>query len=154
ETGRSIVLVQPPHTPFFQCWAHWQLLEHPLLWVNPSHPADALWACEQILKHNTSAALLAWVHNIRPEALRRLHRVAQQSDSLFVMMRPHTALQQASAAPLRLSLAPAEYGLELAIAKRQGPACSHAIPIALYPPRLSLSQASHAASLDQPLSTH
>lgn len=153
ETGRSIVLVQPPHTPFFQCWAGWQLLNHPLLWVNPPCPADALWACEQILKHNTSAALLVWVNSIRPEAVRRLHRVAQQSDTLFVLMRPQAALQQASAAPLRLSLIPAEYGLELSIIKRQGPACSQPLSIALHRPRLPFKlQAYHAASLDQPLS--
>ena len=152
DCERSIALVHPPYTPYFHCWLNWQLGAHRLLWVNSQTPGDSLWASEQILKHNACAALLCWAAGVRPEALRRLHLVAQQSDALFVLLRPQIAAQQTSAAPLRLSLKPVLQGLEVAIIKRRGPSCSQPVVIPLYPARSGADMNTPSyASLDQSL---
>ncbi|AOB30889.1 cell division protein [Bordetella sp. H567] len=150
----SIVLVQPPCVPHIAAWTSWGLDPARLLWVNPARPADALWAAEQVLKNGGCAALLCWLPQARPEALRRLHLAAQAGATLFFCLRPARALAQASPAPLRLSLAPAGDALRVDIVKRRGPVCSHPLFIALERSR-SLSQetlpaeapeTSHAAS--------
>ncbi|HEY9280042.1 MAG TPA: translesion DNA synthesis-associated protein ImuA [Eoetvoesiella sp.] len=146
---RSIALVHPPYPPHFHCWVNWQLETHRLLWINPKTASDSLWASEQILKHNACSALLCWVPSIRPEALRRLQLAAQQSDALFVLLRPHSATRQTSAAPLRLSLRPVHQGLEVSIVKRRGPTCSHPVLIKLYPSRPYAKTHSSYVPLDQ-----
>src|SRR5690606_14871075 len=82
---RRIALVQPPHPPCIQAWAHWQLLPERLLWLQTLTPADALWATEQILRHNVCAAVFCWANLIPPPSLRRLQLLAQQSESLCVI---------------------------------------------------------------------
>lgn len=151
DPDRSIALVHPPYVPHFHCWANWQLHKHRLLWVNPKSPADALWSSEQILKHNACSALICWDANVRPEALRRLHVLAQKSNTLFIFMRPQTAAQHPSAAPLRLSLKPISQGLEISIIKRQGPSCNQPIPITLYPTRSYMATSPSHVTLDQSL---
>lgn len=148
---RRIALVQPPYTPYAQCWHDWQLDARRLLWVQSGNHGDALWACEQILKHNTCAALLCWLANVHPGNLRRLHLAARQSDTLLMLLRPQTALRQSSIAPLRLSLMPSQQGLEISIVKRQGPSCDRPVFIALYPGFPSSRSSSHV-SLDRALS--
>lgn len=147
---RSIALVHPPCIPYFHCWSNWQLEAHRLLWVNAKTPIDAIWASEQILKHNACSALLLWASAIRPEALRRLQLAAQQSDALFVLLSPANAVRQASAAPLRLGLKPVLQGLEVSILKRRGPSCSHPILIPLHPARSYAQTSPPHAPLDQP----
>lgn len=151
---RSIALVHPPYPPYFHCWVNWQLGNRRLLWIRPKTPGDTLWAAEQILKHNACSALLCWSDSMRPASLRRLHLAALQSDTLLILLRPPAAAQQASAAPLRLSLAPTSLGLEAVIIKRRGPCSSQPIPISFYPPRsISATPITHAP-LDQPLPAH
>ncbi|ANN71680.1 translesion DNA synthesis-associated protein ImuA [Bordetella bronchialis] len=131
----SIVLVQPPFVPHIAAWRSGGLDPARLLWVNPGRPADALWAAEQVLKNGSCAALLCWLPQARPEALRRLHLAAQAGATLFFCLRPARAAAQASPAPLRLALAPAGDGLRVDIVKRRGPVCSHSLYIALERPR-------------------
>ncbi|NGM87982.1 translesion DNA synthesis-associated protein ImuA [Parapusillimonas sp. SGNA-6] len=151
DAQRSIALVHPPYEPCFHCWINWKLERHRPLWIRPQTPADLLWAAEQILKHNACAALVCWVDLVRPAALRRLHLLAQQTDTLFMVLRPQAAAQQASAAPLRLVLDPTAQGIEARIIKRQGPSASAPVPITLYPPRpVSVAPVRHV-SLDQSL---
>jgi len=52
--------------------------------------------------------------------LRRLHLAAQHGDTLFFLFRPLAAAQDASPAPLRLSLRPAAGGIEVGFVKRRG----------------------------------
>ncbi|WP_035200321.1 translesion DNA synthesis-associated protein ImuA, partial [Achromobacter xylosoxidans] len=115
ETRRPIALVQPPHAPHIASWMSWRLDPRQLLWVAPEKPLDALWAAEQILKNGSCGALLCWLPHVRPESLRRLHLAAQASDLLFVALRPASAAQHATPAPLRLALAPAPGGLSVHI---------------------------------------
>ncbi|MYN12069.1 translesion DNA synthesis-associated protein ImuA [Pusillimonas sp. TS35] len=152
---RGIYLLAPPCTPYFHCWSNWGLGGRQIIWITPASMADTLWAAEQILRHNAGAALLCWAGPLRPAALRRLHLAARQSDTLFIMARPPTAAEQASAAPLRLALAPAAHGLDIRILKRPGPACAVTISLALYPARAaSTAPVLHHAALDQSLPLH
>ena len=131
ETRRAIALVQPPHTPHIASWMSWRLDPRQLLWVAPQKPVDALWAAEQILKNGSCGALVCWLPHVRPESLRRLHLAAQASDLLFIAVRPSSAAQNATPAPLRLALAPAAGGLSLHILKRRGPACDTPLYVGL-----------------------
>jgi protein ImuA len=116
---RRIVLVQPPHSPQIATWSSWGIAPERLLWIKTARTADALWTAEQILRNGSCAALLIWQMHIRSEALRRLHLAAQSCDTLFWMMRPLSAAQDASPAPLRLGLLPAHGGISIQVVKRR-----------------------------------
>jgi len=92
-----------------------------LIWVRATRTADALWAAEQVLRSGSCGALLFWQNTVRAENLRRLHLAAQAGETLFFMMRPLAAGQDASPAPLRLSLRPQAGGIEIGFVKRRGP---------------------------------
>ena len=128
---RPIALVQPPCLPQAAAWHGWGLPAEQLLWIRAQQTADALWSTEQVLKNGSCGALLLWQQQIRPEALRRLHLAAQGSDTLFWMMRPLAAAQDASPSPLRLALRPAPGGLLLDMDKRRGPHLDQPLFIAL-----------------------
>lgn len=128
-SDRSIMLVQPPHVPQTAAWASWDCAPSSLLWVRAKRAADALWASDQTLRSGTFGALLLWQDRVRNQTLRRLQLAAQESDTLFVVVRPLAAAEQSSPAPLRLSLEPTRCGLNISILKRRG--ASHAGPLAL-----------------------
>ncbi|MFA7681241.1 MAG: translesion DNA synthesis-associated protein ImuA [Pigmentiphaga sp.] len=126
---RPVMLVQPPHLPHIAAWANWGCAPSGLLWVNAQRQADALWAADQVLRSGTFGALLLWQDRIRNQTLRRLQLAAQESDTLFIVVRPLAAAEQASPSPLRLALQPTRQALNISIVKRRGP--SHAGPLAL-----------------------
>jgi protein ImuA len=115
---RPIVLLQPPHLPQALALAALGLEPSQLLWVRSGAKAsDALWAAEQILRSGCCGALLFWQKQARGETLRRLHLAAQSGETLFCMVRPLAAAQDASPAPLRLSLKPAAGGVDIGFVK-------------------------------------
>ena len=118
---RRIVLLQPPHPPQALALAAMGLAPSQLVWIRSSRSADALWAAEQVLRSGSCGALLFWPGHARGETLRRLHLAAQSGDTLFFMLRPLAAAQDASPAPLRLALRPAAGGIEIGFVKRRGP---------------------------------
>jgi protein ImuA len=101
------VLLQPPHPPQALALAALGVPPSQLIWLRSSRTADALWAAEQVLRSGSCGALLFWQNHARSESLRRLHLAAQSGETLFFMMRPLAAAQDASPAPLRLALRPA-----------------------------------------------
>ncbi|WP_019143054.1 translesion DNA synthesis-associated protein ImuA [Noviherbaspirillum massiliense] len=121
RASRALALVQPPHLPQAAAWAVEAFPVERMLWIKASRAADALWAAEQILRNRACGALVLWQPHIRHESLRRLHLAAQAADTLFWMIRPLTAAQEASPAPLRLALRPAAGGIRIDILKRRGP---------------------------------
>ena len=138
--------MQPPHAPQALALAALGIEPSQLLWVRSGAKAsDALWAAEQILRSGCCGALLLWQQHARGETLRRLHLAAQSGDTLFCMLRPLAAAQDASPAPLRLSLRPAAGGIELGFVKRRGPQRDAPLFLPLTP---SLLQ--RHASLDRP----
>ncbi|MES2295817.1 MAG: translesion DNA synthesis-associated protein ImuA [Pseudomonadota bacterium] len=152
---RRIVLLQPPHVPQALALAALGLAPSQLLWVRASRSADVLWAAEQVLRSGSCGALLCWQQHARGETLRRLHLAAQSGDTLFFMLRPLTAAQQASPAPLRLSLCPAAGGVDVGFIKRRGPQRDAPLFLPLLPalpaPSLPLSPSPHDAPLDRPV---
>lgn len=121
ESGRSVTLLNPPYLPSSHCLKHWLSDKHRILWIRPDTIRNTLWAAEKILQHNASAALLCWINTAHPASLRRLHLAARQSQTLLFSLRPDSALNQASIAPLRLRLKPCPSGLDVTMVKRRGP---------------------------------
>ena len=119
--ARRIVLLQPPHPPQALALAALGVPPSQLIWLRAERGADALWAAEQVLRSGSCGALLFWANHARGESLRRLHLAAQCGETLFFMMRPLASAQDASPAPLRLSLRPAPGGLDIGFVKRRGP---------------------------------
>ncbi|MBI1772061.1 MAG: translesion DNA synthesis-associated protein ImuA [Burkholderiales bacterium] len=130
--GRPIVLLTPPYIPQALAFSCKGLQASQLIWIRCHKHVDALWAAEQVLRNSSCGALLFWASNIRSEALRRLHLAAQSSETLFFLMRNMRAAQQASPAPLRLSVQTSQDGLELGILKRRG--SQRDVPLALHVP--------------------
>lgn len=120
---KSVVLVQPPHEPQALALAAQGIDPARLIWIRSAgrHSKDVLWAAEQVLRSGCCGALLLWQNHVRGETLRRLHLAAQSSDALFILVRPLAAAQDASPAPLRLSVTPAPGGIEIGFVKRKGP---------------------------------
>ena len=118
---RSLLLVNPPHTPHLPGLQALGLPPSALVWVEAGTPAQALWAAEQAIK--SRVAVLAWLPEARPEQIRRLQVSALSSDAPVFLMRPERVGQQSSAAPLRLVVQPGEgWNLAVHLLKRRGPA--------------------------------
>ncbi|WP_317201588.1 translesion DNA synthesis-associated protein ImuA [Janthinobacterium sp.] len=143
-----IVLLQPPHPPQALALAALGLAPSQLLWLRSGSSGDALWAAENVLRSGSCAALLFWQQHARGEALRRLHLAAQGGETLFCMLRPLASAQDASPAPLRLSLRPAVGGIDIGFVKRRGPQRDAPLFLPLSPS----SVLQRHASLDRPFS--
>lgn len=103
--GRTVVFIAPPWAPNPGAFRAMNIATSKLIWVKA--PDDqVLWAAEQALKQDSSGAVLIWMPNARPEALRRLQVAAQESRSLVFLFRPLDAAKQSSAAPLRMVCKP------------------------------------------------
>jgi protein ImuA len=118
---RQIAILQPPHAPQALALAAMGIPPSAALWLRADRTADALWAAEQVLRSGSCGALLFWQTQIRSDSLRRLHLAAQSGETLFFMMRPMAAAQDASPAPLRLGLRPQAGGIQIEFVKRRGP---------------------------------
>lgn len=118
---RQVVMISPPHAPQIIALAQLGLQPSSLLLVKSNVSADALWAAEQVLRSGSYGAVLFWAAHVRPESLRRLNLAAAAGETLFYVVRPLAAAQDASPSPLRLSLRPALGGVEIGFVKRRGP---------------------------------
>jgi protein ImuA len=124
--GGSVLLIGPPQHPHLPGLARAGLPQQRLIWVDAHTQAERLWATEQALKSGCVSAVLSWLPQARPEQLRRLQACAAQHPGLLFALRPLQAQAEASAAPLRLSLAlgPCPHPLLVQLFKRRGPAMS------------------------------
>jgi protein ImuA len=135
DKSRTVVLVAPPWQPNFSALRTMNIATNKLVWVKASED-QVLWAAEQSLKQEGLGAVLIWLPQARPEALRRLQVAAQESQSLAFVFRPLKAAKQSSAAPLRMICKPIlpanaqtmnrrewmqAVMLEIEIIKRRGP---------------------------------
>jgi protein ImuA len=147
--GRRIVLLQPPHPPQALALAALGVPPSQLIWLRANRTADVLWAAEQVLRSGSCGALLCWQNQVRSDSLRRLHLAAQHGETLFFMLRPLAAAQDASPAPLRLALRPQAGGIEIDFVKRRGPQRDAPLLLPLSFP-LSSYQGYRDASVDRP----
>lgn len=136
----TLVLVGAPHVPLGPALQARGLDAQRLLWVRSDTPAARAWACEQALRCADVAAVLAWLPQVRPDALRRLHLAAHDHAKLLWVLRPAQAQHESSPAPLRLLLEPAMQGAtqgaaqegRVSILKRRGPPLDQAVPLRLH----------------------
>jgi protein ImuA len=136
QAGGAVFLIGPPQQPHLPGLAQRGLPAHQLFWVRCDTLADRLWATEQALKTRAVSAVLSWLPQARPEHMRRLHACASRHQGLLFALRPASAAQEASAAPLRLlvHVDPRHAGLQIEILKRRGPVLNRLL--ALTPPDL------------------
>lgn len=147
-SSRPVALIQPPHIPQALALTNWGLPAQQIMWIRGQRTADTLWATEQLLRAGTCGAVLLWQQHIRPDSLRRLHLAAQSGESLFCLMRPLACARDASPAPLRVAISPADGGIEVTFLKRRGPQQDAPLLVRLAPSPSLLHR--HAAPLDLP----
>ncbi|MGB5098488.1 MAG: translesion DNA synthesis-associated protein ImuA [Porticoccaceae bacterium] len=121
--GGQLFLVDPPHQPHAQGLQQLGIPWDSLLVVRTTRDRDPIWACEQILRSGTCAALLAWegTGSWRLAQLLRLQSAARAAPGPVFLCRPARAAQQPSPAVLRLRLTGAATGAQLTLVKQPGP---------------------------------
>ena len=98
----AVVLVAPPCEPFGPSLQAHGLLADRLCLVRADSATAALWAAEQALRCRDVLAVMAWLPQAQPAALRRLQLAAAQREQLLWVFRPASVAPQASPALLRL----------------------------------------------------
>lgn len=117
-----IVWVAPPFVPYAPALEHHGVDLSRILLVHPKKLSDtissrkrdqgpfsgeALWAVEQVIRSQSSVAVLAWVREADIPALRRLQLGAEDSRCWTVLFRPVAASAEGSPAALRFRLSSA-----------------------------------------------
>ena len=104
RAGSPIFLLEPPWTPYAPAFAEGDIPPARLIVVRPRRAADALWACEQILKGLSDGALIAWPRHLRMQDARRLQLAVEGKPVLAVLMRPFAVAADITPAALRIAL--------------------------------------------------
>ncbi len=118
--GRDIVWIAPPHLPYAPALAAAGLDLSRLVIVRCRTAADQLWAYEQALRAPECGAAFAWLGPHDDRVLRRLAVAARDGRTWGVLWRRPGQRGTATAAPLRLALAPHEGRLAVSVLKRRG----------------------------------
>ena len=150
HTERPLLLINPPLTPHLPGLQRAQLPAHRLIWIAPETPAQQLWALEQAIKANASAAIMAWLPRAAPEQIRRLQSCAQVMDAPIFLFRPLSTQTQSSAAPLRLCVSAGPgLTLQVQVLKRRGPVHEACLSLPAMPADLAqvLTPRMHALTL-------
>ncbi|WP_082486116.1 MULTISPECIES: translesion DNA synthesis-associated protein ImuA [unclassified Acidovorax] len=156
----AVVGVAPPYEPFGPVLQARGLTAQRLCLVQ-AEGASALWAAEQALRCRDVMAVMAWLPQVQPAALRRLQLAAAQHQQLLWVFRPVAAAPQASPALLRLQVqAPTPQvlrehaaqgdgvpfpAMQVQILKRRGPPLMHGLCLPGCHPRLAQELAAQAA---------
>ena len=117
---RDVVWISPPHVPYAPALAAAGVDLTRLILVQGCTPAEQLWAYEQALRAPECAAAFAWLPTGDERVLRRLQVAARDGRTWGVLWRRPGQHAVATAAPLRLALAPAERKLAVHVLKRRG----------------------------------
>ena len=148
---RGIVWIAPPHVPYAPGLAATGLDLARLLIVRCRSIAEELWAYEQALRAPECGAAFAWLPSHDDRVLRRLAVAAREGGTWGVLWRRPGQPAIATAAPLRLALAPQENRLAVRVLKRRGGDVARPVLIDVDPrtsasQRLSHRLARHTAS--------
>lgn len=133
----AVVVVAPPCEPFGPALQAQGLPPGRLGLVRADTAMSALWAAEQALRCRDVLAVMAWLPQAQPAALRRLQLAAAQQQQLLWVFRPVSAAPQASPALLRLQVqgmpmpagTPVFPGMQVHILKRRGPPLAQGLPL-------------------------
>ena len=112
--ARWCVWVAPPLMPFAPALASQGVALDRVAVVGGARP---LWALEQALGSGACDAVLAWARRPKAREIRRLQLAAERGRTLGVLFRPRRAAREASAAVLRLGLAPMSAGVRITLLK-------------------------------------
>lgn len=139
QRGGHVLLVGAPWRPQLTPLSREGLPEDRLICIDALTPLERLWATEQALKAGCLSAVLAWLPQVRADALRRLQACAAQHAGPVFIFRPEHAGQGASPAPLRLhlGLGPCPHPLQVRLLKRRGPLHAQAIVLPHWPAGLA-----------------
>jgi len=118
--GRDAVWIAPPHLPYAPALAAAGVDLARLVIVRCRSAADQLWAYEQALHAPECGAAFAWLGERNERVLRRLAVAAREGRTWGVLWRRPGQSAVASAAPLRLALAPQDGRLAVRVLKRRG----------------------------------
>lgn len=129
--GRSIVWIAPPYRPYAPALAAAGIDLARLIVVRGGTRSDALWAYEQALRAPECGAAFGWMNAHDERVLRRLQVAAREGRTWGVLWRRPGQRASASAAPLRLALAPWQGRLAVRVLKRRGAELPHPIVLDL-----------------------
>lgn len=115
-----IVLVGPPAAPWIPGWKQLGISPEQILLIRTERVDDAVWSCEQVLRHPGTGAVLAWLQQPGIALLRRLRLAAVAGETCAFLYRPSTAAAQPSPAHLRIRWQGAQDHLRLEIFKNTG----------------------------------
>lgn len=157
--GKTLLLLCPPHEPFAPALQQYGIAPQSLQVVQARHPADRLWAVEQIMKSDSFGLCIAWLPEdtvpARNDQLRRLQMAAAQSTGLSFLMRGARAQHNPSPAPLRLFLSAASpQHLRVELLKRRGPVLDAPLILQLPQPRAWLPNSYREALAHPPRTGH
>jgi protein ImuA len=154
----AVVAVAPPYEPFGPALQSRGLAADRLCVVRSGvAAASALWAAEQALRCGDVLAVMAWLPQVLPAALRRLQLAAAQQQQLLWVFRPANVASQASPSLLRLKVhaqaptpgeaiqeVPVVPGMVVEILKRRGPPMVQPLGLPGCHPRLAQALAAQA----------
>jgi len=147
EHGRDVVWIAPPHRPNAPALAQAGLDLARFFIVQCKAPKDALWAFEQALRAPECGAAFAWLPTHDERALRRLQVAAREGRTWGALWRRPGQRGSATAAPLRLALAPQDGRLAVRVLKRRGAELPQPVLIDLMGPESHLDCHSRNAAL-------
>jgi hypothetical protein len=131
--GRSIVWIAPPYRPYAPALAAAGLDLARLIVVRGCTHPEALWAYEQALRAPECGAAFGWIGTHEERVLRRLQVAAREGRTWGVLWSRPGQRASASAAPLRLALAPEQGRLAVRVLKRRGAELARPIVVDLAP---------------------
>jgi hypothetical protein len=118
--GRDVVWIAPPHIPYAPALAAAGIDLARFIVVHCRNATDRLWAYEQALRAPECGAAFAWLATADDRLLRRLQVAAHEGGTWGVLWRRPSQHALATAAPLRLGLAPQDGRLAVRLLKRRG----------------------------------
>jgi hypothetical protein len=118
--GRDVVWIAPPHIPYAPALAAAGIDLARFVVVHCRNATDRLWAYEQALRAPECGAAFAWLATADDRLLRRLQVAAHEGSTWGVLWRRPGQHALATAAPLRLGLAPQDGRLAVRLLKRRG----------------------------------
>ncbi len=143
--GRDVVWIMPPHVPYAPALVAAGLDLARFVIVRCETAADQAWAYEQALRAPECGAAFAWLGIRDDRTLRRLAVAAREGRTWGVLWRRPGQQAIATAAALRLALAPQGNCLAVRVLKRRGGEVAKPVligfdapPAALPDPRTSI----------------
>ena len=113
QAKRWLAMIAPPNAPSSaQLKSVGIDLSHVLM-IHPHATSNGLWAVEHALRAGTCATVLSWVSQADHHAMQDLRGAALAGNSCGLIFRPEWAMNEPSAASLRLRLNKTENGISV-----------------------------------------